>query len=79
MASAPISNNSTVCLAIDVMGGDNAPHVIIEGTNLFLKKSASRFFLFFGDQDKIIPILNKFPKLKSRVKIIHTKDYISSV
>ena len=72
------TNTPSFCLALDAMGGDNAPYSVIAGANLFLHKNNNVSFLLFGDQKKIIPILNKFSKLKQKAKIIHTDDRISS-
>lgn len=72
------ANNSTVCLALDAMGGDNAPYSVIAGANIFNSKHPNIRFLFFGDKNKILPFLNKFPKLSNKSKIIHTTNVISS-
>ena len=73
-----ISKQKIINIAIDAMGGDNAPQAIIAGTALFFKKNQHVNFTFFGDEDKITPILSDFPKLKEHAKIVHTKDFISS-
>jgi glycerol-3-phosphate acyltransferase PlsX len=72
------SNLKRITFAIDAMGGDNAPQAIIAGTDLFLQHNSNIDFMFFGDEEKILPILENFPKLKSHAKITHTKDCISS-
>ena len=40
-------------LAIDAMGGDNAPQSVIDGLSLFLKREKDVSFCIFGDQNKI--------------------------
>ena len=72
------NNKNIPCLALDAMGGDNAPHAVIAGANLFLKSNVKVKFIFFGDKAKILPILNKYPNLKSVATIEHTTDVISS-
>ena len=48
--------NKKITIAIDAMGGDNAPTKTIEGVALFLNKNKNQndFFLnLFGDEEKI--------------------------
>ncbi|MDD3999634.1 MAG: phosphate acyltransferase PlsX [Bacilli bacterium] len=56
-----------VKLAIDVMGGDNAPLEIIKGVDLALKRFSDLEFLLFGDEEVIKANLED----SSRVTIIH--------
>ena len=45
-----------ICIAIDAMGGENAPFKNIEGINLFFQKNKGVkdfFFNIFGDENKI--------------------------
>ena len=42
-----------ICIAIDAMGGENAPYKNIEGISLFCKKNKSSqdyFFNIYGDE-----------------------------
>ena len=39
-----------VRIAIDAMGGENAPDKIIEGIKISLKLSQENFFLIYGDE-----------------------------
>ncbi len=65
-------------LALDAMGGDNAPYSVISGAALFAKKNLNINFLLFGDQEKIKPILSKFPILSERAFVEHTAEFISA-
>ena len=38
--------NPKVKIAVDVMGGENAPKKIINGINISLKKNKDNFFFF---------------------------------
>ncbi len=68
----------SLSIALDVMGGDNAPESVIEGANLALKKASNVKFLLFGNKTKILPLLEKLPNLKANSEIIHTKDKIAA-
>ena len=65
-------------LAVDVMGGDEAPHVCIEGVSLFYKKFPDTQFMLFGDESIIAPLLYLHKELVSVCQIIHTDESISS-
>ena len=62
-------------LAIDAMGGDNAPKAIVDGACEALKKynSIEKMFLV-GNQKLIEPLLPQ--ELKNRIEIIHTEEVI---
>ncbi len=61
-----------VRIALDVMGGDFGPPVIIPGAELSLAQRPGISFLLFGDSAKIAPLLNARPQLKAASKVIHT-------
>ena len=46
--------NKKICIAIDAMGGENAPYKNIEGISLFCKKNKNNndFFLIFLEMSK---------------------------
>jgi glycerol-3-phosphate acyltransferase PlsX len=71
-----MAEGSFITLALDAMGGDQAPHSVIEGANLALQLNPSLRFLLFGDQDRLDPLLEKYPSLKSVSTLTHTKDFI---
>ncbi|MCE3047693.1 phosphate acyltransferase PlsX [Helicobacter kayseriensis] len=60
-------------IVIDAMGGDYGVNPIIQGTLQALQKQ-DFFALVVGDQDQITPLIPS--KFKSRIQIIHSKDYI---
>ena len=71
-----MAKGSFITLALDAMGGDQAPRSVIEGAHLALQLSPSLHFLLFGDQDQINPLLEEFSSLRSAITLIHTKDLI---
>lgn len=63
-------------LSIDVMGGDNAPDIVIKGIEYFLRhtgKNRSARFLLHGDQPRIEALLAKAPQTRARSEISHTE------
>lgn len=65
-------------VALDCMGGDKAPQIVIEGADLFASSNSNLHFLLFGDEKQIKPILNSCRNLQDRYTLIHTDEYISS-
>ena len=59
---------NTVTIAIDAMGGENAPYKTINGLNIFLnknKKINDIHFNLYGNQDLIFEELSKYNINKS--------------
>lgn len=61
-------------IAVDAMGGDNAPQAIVEGVNQALADFSDIEIQLYGDEAKIKPYL----KANDRVSIIHTDEKINS-
>jgi glycerol-3-phosphate acyltransferase PlsX len=66
-----------ITIALDAMGGDQAPGIVIEGAAQASVKYPQAFFLLFGDEHKIAPLLEPYPNLKLSSEIKHTKDFVS--
>lgn len=64
-------------IALDVMGGDDAPGIVLEGAQIFCKQNSDCSFLLFGDNEQIAPLLEKHKELKARSKVFHTTATIS--
>ncbi|MBM3580299.1 MAG: phosphate acyltransferase, partial [Alphaproteobacteria bacterium] len=67
-----------ITVALDCMGGDRAPQIVVEGADRIASANFDVHFLFFGDSKKILPITNHCRYLKGRFDLIHTDDFISS-
>ncbi|MCP3400509.1 phosphate acyltransferase PlsX [Bradyrhizobium sp. CCGB20] len=63
---------SKVRIALDAMGGDVGPAVVIPGAAISLQRHREIEFLLVGDRARIEPELEKHPALKAASKIIHT-------
>jgi len=59
-------------IALDAMGGDFGPSIVVPGAELAAIRHPTFKFLLFGDQAKIAPLLDKYPRLKSRSEIRHS-------
>ena len=65
-----------VKIAIDAMGGDNAPKKIIDGINISLQSNQENFFFLYGKQDLLEKELAKNKLLQQHCEIINTEDVI---
>jgi glycerol-3-phosphate acyltransferase PlsX len=61
-----------VRIALDAMGGDHGPSVVVPGADLALAKHPNSTFLLFGDQARIEPLLAVHPRLKAAARLVHT-------
>jgi len=72
------SSKQPVVLALDAMGGDRAPAIVIEGAALARSRHPDLKFIFFGDEAKVAPLLAADPALKACSELRHTPDVISA-
>lgn len=59
-------------IALDAMGGDKGPDVVIPGAERAAIRHPEFRFLLFGDRSRIAPLLERYPKLKDRCEIRHS-------
>jgi glycerol-3-phosphate acyltransferase PlsX len=69
--------SAPLILALDAMGGDRAPEMVIQGANLARKRFPDVRFLLFGDQAKVAPVLKRFPQVESAAEIRHAPDVVT--
>jgi len=62
-----------VRIALDAMGGDHGPDVVVGGAELALSRRPEIEFHFFGDGALMVPLLNARPKLKAVSRVVHTE------
>ena len=72
--------NDKIVIAIDAMGGENAPYKNVEGVALYLKKKNKNddvFFNLYGDENLIKEELNKHGIKTDNYKIFSTSTVVS--
>jgi glycerol-3-phosphate acyltransferase PlsX len=65
-------------IALDAMGGDNAPDVVLEGAAMVLRSMPFVRFRLFGNESVILPKLESLPQLKAACELFHTDVSISA-
>ena len=67
-----------IILALDAMGGDEAPDMVLKGANIARLRYPDLRFVLFGNESVIYPVLTRFKKLATVCTIEHTDETIKS-
>ncbi len=65
-------------IALDAMGGDQAPRMVVAGANRARKRYPGVGFALFGDRSKVEPLLQRFPALAEVSRVEHAEDVVAS-
>ncbi len=65
-------------IALDAMGGDQAPAMVIDGAELARIRFPAVDFLIFGDEARIRPLLDRHQALAARTTLHHTDEAVKS-
>lgn len=61
-----------VRIALDAMGGDHGPSVVLPGADISLTRHPDIEFILVGDRALMDPLLERLPRLKAKSQIVHT-------
>lgn len=67
-----------IVIALDAMGGDDAPDIVIEGAAQARERYPQAFYLFYGDEERLKPLVARHPLLASCSEIRHAPDVVTS-
>ncbi len=65
--------SQTVRIALDAMGGDHGPAVVVAGAELALARHPESEFLFFGNDALVAPLVAEHRALQSASRIVHAE------
>lgn len=68
----------TIRLALDGMGGDAAPGIVVDGAARALAQRPELRFLLFGDETQIAPLLAAHSDLPAATELRHTPDAVAA-
>lgn len=68
----------TTVIALDAMGGDHAPLVVLAGAEIVLRTHSSVRFLLFGDEAVLNQALKNYPLLSRACEVIHAGEAITN-
>lgn len=63
-------------IAVDVMGGDHAPDMVIRGLTLARERHPDVRYILFGDEARVAPLLESMPQAAEVSELRHTADSI---
>lgn len=68
--------SENVIIALDAMGGDDAPDIVIKGIDIVRVQFPNARFLLFGDETRLQPLLDKYPLVQAVSEVRHTDQAI---
>jgi glycerol-3-phosphate acyltransferase PlsX len=66
----------TLAIALDAMGGDHAPQVVVAGADLARERNPELHFLMFGDEQRLGGLIRGRSQLAARTTIEHTSEVV---
>ena len=70
--------SARLIIALDAMGGDHAPEMVVSGADKARERCTDVSYLFFGDEQRIGPLLDRHPELKAISEIRHTPEAVGN-
>lgn len=67
-----------ITIAVDAMGGDHAPQMVIDGVAQARTLFPDTKFHIFGDEQKLKPLLERHLELRAASELMHTDSVVSS-
>jgi len=64
-------------IALDAMGGDHAPEMVVAGADLARERFPDVQYVLYGDSARIEPLLAKHPTLKGVARVVHTAEAVA--
>jgi glycerol-3-phosphate acyltransferase PlsX len=69
--------SGTITIALDAMGGDHAPEIVLRGADIALERHPGVQFLLFGEESRIAPLLVQLPRLAEVSILHHTSEMVA--
>jgi phosphate acyltransferase len=70
--------NGTITIALDAMGGDRGPEIVLRGADLALERHPAVRFLLFGAEPQIAPLLAQLPRVAQVATLHHTSEMVQN-
>jgi glycerol-3-phosphate acyltransferase PlsX len=64
-------------LAVDAMGGDGAPDIVVAGLELSAERHPAARFLLVGDEARLAPLLARYKRAAAACTVRHAADVIA--
>ena len=70
--------NAALTIALDAMGGDAAPALVVAGAAIACERHPKVKYIFYGDQSRVAPLLDEHKALKAISTIRHTDEAVGN-
>lgn len=68
-----------ITIAVDAMGGDEAPRMVVRGVRLAALRRPNVDFVLFGDEAALQPLMKRYRRaLGDRIRIVHTDQVVGA-
>ena len=67
-----------ITIALDAMGGDGAPAIVLKGAAIALQRHPGVRYLLFGAEEMVHPLLAKLPRLSDAATMFHTSEVVAA-
>jgi glycerol-3-phosphate acyltransferase PlsX len=67
-----------ITIALDAMGGDGAPAIVLKGAEIALQRHPGVRYLLFGAEEVVRPLLAKLPALSEAATMFHTSEVVAA-
>jgi phosphate acyltransferase len=65
-----------ITIALDAMGGNRAPDMVVKGAEMALQRHPDLRFALFGAEEEVRPLLAKLPHLGQAATVHHTSEMV---
>ncbi len=62
---------TTITLALDAMGGDDGPTMVLPGSEIALERRSGLNFLIYGEAPVVEPLLAEYSRIRAASTFIH--------
>jgi glycerol-3-phosphate acyltransferase PlsX len=73
-----MSASGKIVIALDGMGGDQAPDMVVQGADIARQRYPEAAFLLFGDEARLKPLLDATRWLKTACEIVPAPDVVTN-
>ncbi|WP_051083073.1 phosphate acyltransferase PlsX [Kiloniella laminariae] len=70
--------SARITIALDAMGGDDAPGIVVQGAEIASQRYPDVQFLIFGHEKEVLPLIEQTTRLKKVVEFVHADDKVLS-
>jgi len=68
--------SASFTLAVDAMGGDHAPDIVVAGLSIAAERHPAARFLLVGDEPRLRPLLERYARAAKVCTVRHAPDAI---